>query len=161
MIRNVRWEDVDFKKKTLTIPETNLKTKGRGEHKVYLSKQALVICKDLRVMSDCPWIFPSVRKFKPLTDASLSAVFRRLHAKKIAEDSIGWTEPHLTEKEWKPVAATKHGTARACFKTWARTDQNRSLFDDDAVLCMVHKLKDDYAGAYNRATLEPERREVM
>lgn len=162
MVRNARWEDVDFKKKTLTVPETNLKTKGRGEHTVYLSKQALDILKDLRVMTDCPWIFPSVRKSKPLTDASLSAVFRRLHAKKIEEDGIGWVDPHLTEKEGKPVVATQHGTARACFKTWARTGQNRSLFDDDAVeLCMAHKLKDDYAGAYNRATLEPERRKVM
>ena len=26
---------------------------------------------------------------------------------------------------------------------------------------MAHKLKDDYAGAYNRAQLEDERREVM
>lgn len=26
---------------------------------------------------------------------------------------------------------------------------------------MAHKLKDDYGGAYNRATLEAERRAVM
>ena len=35
-------------------------------------------------------------------------------------------------------------------------------FDTDAVeLCMAHHLKDDYNGAYNRTTLEEERREVM
>ena len=127
MVRNARWEDVDFKKKTLTVPKSNLKTKGRGEHTVYLSKQAIDILKDLRVMTDCPWIFPSVRKSKPLTDASLSAVFRRLHAKKIAEDGIGWVDPHLTEKEGKPVVATQHGTARACFKATLEPERRKVM----------------------------------
>ena len=57
---------------------------------------------------------------------------------------------------------TQHATARASFKTWASTGENRKKFDSDAVeLCMAHHLKDDYNGAYNRATLEAERREVM
>lgn len=60
------------------------------------------------------------------------------------------------------VIATQHGTSRASFKTWTKTGENRKLFDEEAVeLCMAHKLQDDYGGAYNRATLEPERRQVM
>ena len=57
---------------------------------------------------------------------------------------------------------TQHATARASFKTWASTGENRKKFDADAVeLCMAHQLKDDYNGAYNRTTLVEERREVM
>lgn len=53
-------------------------------------------------------------------------------------------------------------TARASFKTWASTGENRKKFDADAVeLCMAHHLRDDYNGAYNRTPLEEERREVM
>ena len=162
MVRNARWEDIDFKNRTLTVPESNLKTKGKGEHTVYLSEQAVEIIKSIPKLPDCPWIFPSVRKSSPLTDASLSAVFRRMHEKKFAADGIGWVDPMQTEKEGSPIVATQHGTARACFKTWARTGENRRLYDDDAVeLCLAHKLKDSYEGAYNRAQLEPERRRVM
>ena len=45
---------------------------------------------------------------------------------------------------------TQHATARASFKTWASTGENRKKFDADAVeLCMAHHLRDDYNGAYN------------
>ena len=97
-----------------------------------------------------------------LTDAAMSSVFRRLHAKKFEKDGIGWVDPVQTEKMGKTVIATQHGTARACFKTWSKTGENRKLMDEDAVeLCMAHGLKDDYDGAYNRAELESERRYVM
>jgi hypothetical protein len=57
---------------------------------------------------------------------------------------------------------TQHATARASFKTWASSGENRKRFDVDAVeLCLAHHLKDDYNGAYNRSTLEEERRAVM
>lgn len=162
MVRFIKWSDIDFKTRTLTIPEENLKTKNRGDHTVFLSDQTLTILNSMTMYPGVEWVFPSKRKMKPLTDAAMSAVFKRLHEKKLAEDGIGWVDPVQTEKEKRPVVATQHGTARACFKTWSKTGENRKLLDEDAVeLCMAHGLKDDYDGAYNRAELENERRFVM
>ena len=162
MARLIKWDDIDFKNKTLTIPEDSNKTKGKGEHTVFLSDQALEILNSMTIYPGVDWVFPSKRKMVALTDAAMSSVFRRLHAKKFENDGIGWVDPVQTEKLGKPVIATQHGTARACFKTWSKTGENRKLMDEDAVeLCMAHGLKDDYDGAYNRAELESERRYVM
>lgn len=80
----------------------------------------------------------------------------------LSSSQEGWLDKTQTKDLGTPVVATAHGTARATFDTWCRTGENRKVFDDDAVeLCLTDNLKDDYNGAYNRATLEPERRFVM
>ncbi len=162
MARYARWSDVDLNAKTLTIPEENLKTKNRGAHTVFLSDAAISILKRLPRYKHVDLLFPSPRRMSYLSDASMSVVFKRMHAKRFSIDRIGWIDPVQTKKTGSPCIATQHGTARACFKTWASTGENRKIFDIEAVeLCMAHKLHDDYDGAYNRATLEKERRDVM
>jgi len=59
---------------------------------------------------------------------------------------------------------TLHGTARASFRTWAKDDAlgNNRLFDQEAVeLCLLHAKRDTYKGAYDRTSLDKERRMVM
>ena len=108
------------------------------------------------------WVFPSPRKLEPFSDAAMGKVFDDLHLLDVKRGGRGWIDPVQSKEKGYPVGATAHGTCRATFKTWARTGENRQLLDDEAVeLCLAHKLKDDYDGAYNRATLEDERREVM
>ena len=83
-------------------------------------------------------IFPSPRQKRELSDAAMGVVFARLHERSLQSGGKGWIDPVLSKKEGVLV------------------------FDEEAVeLCMAHKLQDDYGGAYNRATLEPERRQVM
>ena len=87
--------------------------------------------------------------------------FKDMHEQRLAYDGIGWIDPVLNQKLGKPCIATELGTARAGFKTWAGTGENRKLLDDDAVeLCMAHRLKDDFGDTYNRSTLENERRSL-
>ena len=162
MARYARWRDIDFKAKTLTIHEESLKTKGRGAHTAFLSDEALAVLDCVTPINGCDYIFASPHTLEPFSDAALGKVIKDLHEAKFASDGIGWIDREASAREGRPVVATAHGTARATFKTWARTGENRKRLDDEAVeLCLAHKLKDDYAGAYNRATLEDERREVM
>lgn len=162
MVRFAKWSDIDFEAHTLTIPQEHIKTKKSGAHVVFLSSAALAILKMVPRVDGVDLIFPSPLKLKPLSDAAMGKVFKDMHEHRLAHDGIGWIDPVLTKKLGKPCIATQHGTARAGFKTWARTGENRKLLDDDAVeLCMAHRLKDDYGGAYNRTTLEDERRFVM
>ena len=162
MARYVRWRDIDFKAKTLTIHEESLKTKGRGAHTAFLSDEALAVLDRIEPIQGCEFVFASPHTLEPFSDAALGKVIKDLHEAKFASDGIGWIDREASAREGRPVIATAHGTARATFKTWARTGENRKRLDDEAVeLCLAHKLRDDYNGAYNRATLEDERREVM
>lgn len=162
MARLARWSDVDLEKRILRIPEANFKTKGRGDHIVYLSSAAIKILTLLPRYSTAGYLFPSPRTMQALSDNAMRAVIQQLHEEKLSKDGIGWIDPILSQKMGKPCMITQHATARASFKTWASSGENRKRFDVDAVeLCLAHHLKDDYNGAYNRSTLEEERRAVM
>lgn len=160
MVRFLKWSDIDLDNKTATIYESSIKTKGRGKHTVFLSKEALALLDKLPRINE--WVFPSPVKLQPMSDAAMGKVFDILHDRNIKAGGRGWIDPEQTKEKGYPVGATAHGTCRASFKTWARSGENRKKLDDEAVeLCLAHKLKDDYAGAYNRTKLEDERREVM
>lgn len=162
MVRLLKWSDIDEKDRTTLIPESSLKTKGRGAHTVFLSDAALDILRMVPRTEGVDYVFYSPRKKVPLSDMVFSGVFQQLHKERFEKDGIGWIDPVQSAAKGMPVVATQHGTARAGFKTWASSGENRKLFDADAVeLCLAHNLKDDYGGAYNRSTLEPERRYVM
>lgn len=160
MVRFAKWEDLNFKKKTLTVKESSIKTKGRGSHTVFLSTQAIDLLKSLKPTGE--FIFPTKSKDAPMSDAAMGKVIRDLHQESLEEGGRGWIDPVQSKEKHETIIATIHGTARATFKTWARSGENRKILDDDAVeLCLAHNLKDDYDGAYNRATLENERRQIM
>lgn len=159
MARMLKWSDIDFKNKVAIVDESSIKTKGMGKHIVFLSNQAIELLKGLH--RECDWVFPNIKK-KPFSDATPGDVIRRLHEENIENGGQGWIDPEQSKEQGKAVVATIHGTARATFKTWTRTGENRKLLDEEAVeLCMAHNLKDAYDGAYNRAKLELERRQVM
>lgn len=89
---------------------------------------------------------------------------RGLHETRFAADGRGWVDPHITTAQGHPAVITLHGTARASFRTWAKDDVlgNNRRFDQEAVeLCLLHSKKDIYRGAYDRAKLEGERRQIM
>lgn len=156
MVRYMRWSNVDFEHHLVKIESDTIKTKSRGDHYVFLSTQAENLLKNLPRYDGCDLVFPSPKLLSVMSDASLSKVIKDMSEKR------PWLDPVMSKEEGRPVLATMHGTARATFKTWASTGENRRELDSDAVeLCLAHKLRDDYDGAYNRAELEPERRKVM
>lgn len=164
MVRLIRWEDVDYEKRILRVREESIKTKGRGDHYVYLSIAAVELLKSMPRANSSPWVFPSPKDggIRPLSDGAMDRIIDVLHKKNVAMGGKGWIDPVQSKQEGRPVIITQHGTCRASFKTWSKTGERRKLLDEEAVeLCLAHKLEDDYGGAYNRATLEPERRFVM
>ena len=97
-----------------------------------------------------------------MSDATPGKVFEDMHIQSLSTGGAGWVDPVLSKLEKKLVRATFHGTSRAGLKTWSRSGEQRNTIDKEAVeLCMGHKLEDPYDGAYDRATLEDERRDVL
>lgn len=79
MARLARWSDVDFEKRILRVPEAHFKTKGRGDHIVYLSSAAIKILNLLPKYSDTGYLFPSPRTMLALSDNAMRAVLQQLN----------------------------------------------------------------------------------
>ena len=80
-IRQMRWEQIDWKAATLTIPRQQMKTKKRdGAFVTPLPRQALALLEDLRPLTGhWPWCFPSRNNPKdaPISEAALPEALSR------------------------------------------------------------------------------------
>lgn len=77
-MRQMEWSEIDFDKAVWTIPEGKMKM--RQPHAVPLSRQALAILADMRILSGSgQYVFPSVRtRSRPISDNTLNASLRRM-----------------------------------------------------------------------------------
>lgn len=152
-----KWEDIDLEKGVWVVPEDDMKVKN-GKFKVMLSRQAISILESLP--KDGEYVFRS--GYGGVTSAALYNTIREINFQR---ESIGlpkWIDKEQQEKYGREVIITAHGVARASFKTWTRTGENLRKFHTDAVeLCLAHTIDKKYDGAYDRASLEEERRLVM
>lgn len=159
MARTLKWTDINFEEKTATIREEALKTKGRGKHTVFLSREALAILKQIPQTEE--YVFTN-QSGKPFSDAAPGMVIKQMNRERAKDNLEPWLDHEQSTKKQEQIIITAQGTARASFKTWTKTGENRKLLDEEAVeLCMAHNLIDDYDGAYNRTKLEDERRGIM
>lgn len=164
-VRLATWDEFDLEAGTWEIPAEHDKIKAAGRSReIYLSKEAVGFLKTQKARHpDSTLIFPN-GKGKPLTDMAATVAIRRLHESKLAQDGIGWIDAAHLKATGERSIVTIHGTARSSFKTWTKDDTlgNNRLFDQEAVeLCLLHARKDAYNGAYDRSTLETERRKIM
>lgn len=163
-LRFATWDEIDLENKIWTIPVEHDKIKLPGrDRRIFLSDQAITILRQLPKHDDCNLLFPNTYKNK-LSDAAVTMFLRGLHEVRMAADGRGWVDPHVKNADGQPSVITLHGTARASFRTWAKNDElgNNRRFDQEAVeLCLLHAKKDIYRGAYDRANLEKERRQIM
>lgn len=163
-VRMAQWCEFDLKKGIWSIPieHDKIKTPNR-DRTIYLSSQAIRLLKNLPRAVESDFVFFST-KFGAFSDCALSMCLRGLHENKLSEDNIGWIDPVKTKSTGKPAVITLHGTARATFRTWAKSDElgNNRNFDQEAVeLCLLHSKNDAYQGAYDRAKLTKERQFIM
>lgn len=136
-LRGARWSEFDLAVGEWRIPAERMK-KAR-EHLVPLSRQALVILRELRLLSgNGDLLFPSVRSnARPMSDNTLNAALR----------SLGFAAGEQTA----------HG-----FRTLASTRLNESGFNGDLIeLQLAHVEQDRSRAAYNRASRMDDRREMM
>ena len=77
-LRHARWSEIDFEKAVWTVPAATMKMKR--PHRVPLSRQALVILRELHAMTgQGEFVFPAVDSFRrPISNNTLNAALRRL-----------------------------------------------------------------------------------
>jgi integrase len=77
-LRLARWKEVDFETAVWTVPAETMKMKR--PHRVPLSRQAIVILRELRAITgQGEYVFPAVNSFRrPMSNNTLNAALRRL-----------------------------------------------------------------------------------
>jgi integrase len=129
-----RWHEFDLESGTWLIPAARMK--GRREHMVPLSSQALGVFTELKTLSfGADYVFPNMfDPHKAMSAGTLNAAF-----------------------SYMKISADPHGL-RSCFSTWANEHGYRS---DVIEACLAHAEPNSVRGSYNRAMYWPERRKLM
>jgi len=136
-IRFAEWKEIDFKNRVWVIPAD--KMKAREEHTLPLSNQAIAILKEIEPYSrDSKYIFPSsLGKSRALSENTLNTAFKRL----------GFGGEMVS-----------HGF-RSMFSTLA---YESGKFRGEVIESLLaHKDPNEVRRAYNRASYENEKREVI
>ena len=160
-VRLATWSQIDLERKVWIVPETSMKVKGRGDFVVYLSDAAVALLKSLPYSGENKLIFPTIHG-SALSDMAMNMQIRRLNAEAASRGEDVWCDEVQSLRFGRTVVITQHGTSRASFKTWTKSEGNAKRFNSDAVeLCLAHRIDHRFNGAYDRAEMEEERREVM
>ena len=131
-IRGARWPEIDLQGKVWTVPSERMKAKK--EHRVPLSKQALVLLAGLPRFEGHELLFPG-RSNAPLSDMSLTACMRRMK-----------------------LTAVPHGF-RSTFRDWAA---ERTNFPRDvAEMALSHAIVSEVEAAYRRGDMLAKRGRMM
>ena len=129
-VRGATWHEIDFDAKLWTVPAERMKA-GR-EHRIPLSNAALSVLKTLPRRGDL--LFPGRRDDTQLSDASLSAVLRRMGRPDI----------------------TVHGF-RSTFRDWCAESVNSAFPREVCEHALAHSLPDRVEAAYRRGDLLDKR----
>ena len=132
--RGAVWSEIDLLKKIWTIPAKRMKS-GK-EHRVPLSKEAVILLKAMARQSVNEYVFPGVREQKPLSDASLSKALKSAGA----------------------GACTVHGF-RSTFRDWATEVAHAPREVAEAAL--AHAVGDTVERSYARSDALERRRDLM
>jgi integrase len=133
-LRRAEWSELDLKSAIWRIPGVRMKM--RREHVVPLSRQAVGILKEAKLLSgSARYVFPSIRSLhRPMSENTINAALRRL----------GYGADEMTG----------HG-----FRSTASTLLNESgIWNSDAIeRALAHKDSDQVRAAYHRGAHWDER----
>lgn len=131
-VRGARWPEFDLEAKLWTVPADRMK--GKREHRVPLSKQAIALLKAAPRVEGTDVVFPGV-KGQPLSDMSLLKVMRTMGLEQVP-----------------------HGF-RSTFRDWAaeRTNFPRDL----AEMALAHVVESKVEAAYRRGDMFAKRLQMM
>jgi integrase len=129
-----RWDEIDLKNKTWTIPAERMK--GRKEHRVPLSAPAVALLEQLHDSRTGEFVFPGSKPARPLSRMALPMLMRRL----------GRTD------------ITIHGF-RSTFCDWAA---ERTSYPNHVVeMALAHAVPSAVEAAYRRGDLLAKRQQLM
>ncbi len=144
-VRGATWDEISFKDRVWIVPAQRMK--GRAEHRVPLTENAIDLLKSLDRFAGGNFIFPAPRGGK-LSDAALSACMKRVNHARIGG--------FLDSRSGK--AAVPHGL-RSTFRDWCgeRTDFPRDM----AEIALAHNVGSEVERAYRRGDMLEKRRKMM
>jgi len=128
-----KWSEIDLDNRVWTIPKERMK--AGVEHRIPLSDQAMKILSQMAEHKMSDYVFPNRTNGKPMSNAGMSSVLKRLERTDI----------------------TVHGF-RSTFRDYVAEKTNTPERTAEAAL--AHKLKDASEAAYQRGDLI-EKREIL
>ncbi|RLC17400.1 MAG: integrase, partial [Deltaproteobacteria bacterium] len=132
-IRGAVWDEFDLETGVWTVPAERMK--GRKEHRVPLSPQALELIKSLPVIDGSPLLFPAPRGGKKLSDMAMTALLKRMG-----------------------VESTAHGF-RTSLRTWAAEETEHLPIV--AEMALAHAQESKVVAAYQRGDLFKKRTALL
>lgn len=130
-----KWADIDLTRAVWTIPGDEMKAKGKGNHVVPLSKQAVKLLKAQQNKDDV-YVFPAPTPGRPLSNNAMLALIDRMGRK---------------------GEITAHGF-RSSFLDWVREETNHD--PDAARLQLAHTIDDKTGAAYRRGDMFRKRKAI-
>lgn len=138
-LRQLRWEEVDFKKKLLVIPPERMKMRKQNPHEflVPLSTQAIQVLKGLKELElHADLVFPTNRPNRPLSENAFA----------VALQTMGYSgDKHQP-----------HG-----FRSTASTMLHELNWNHEVIETALAHARPGVSGIYNRSHLLPQRREML
>ena len=136
-LRCATWQKFDFEAGQWRIPAERMKM--RRTHIVPLSRQALVILRELKKFSgNCKYLFPSIRtETRPISDATMLNALRRM----------GYQKHEMSVHGFRSIASTLLN----------ELGYNRDWIERQ----LAHGDSNEVRAAYNYAEYLPERRRMM
>lgn len=149
-VRGARWSEIDLERGLWTIPESRMKA-GR-EHRVALPKAAIDLLRNTQRIASTDLIWPGQGMNKPMSDATLAALVKKMHLAETKVGNVGWIDP----KTGRP--AVPHGF-RSTFRDWvAETTEYPS---EMAEIALAHEVGTSVERAYRRGDMLERRRAMM
>lgn len=150
--REATWDEIDMESGLWTIPAAKMKVKGGREHRVPLSAAAMAVLKATPPVAGTPLIWPGQGLRKPMTDMTLAAMVKKMHAKEVAAGRAGWLDPR------RERPAVPHGF-RSTFRDWVAETTNYP--GDMAEIALAHDVGNKVEQAYRRGDQLEKRRQMM
>lgn len=155
-VRAATWGEIDLGSAVWTIPGDRMKMDK--EHRVLLSKPAVALLNALPRFEGVDLVFPSPKDGGELSDATLAAVVKRMHAAQTDAGRAGYLDPKQLGKNGLPRVAVPHGF-RSTFRDWAG---ERTFYPGDmAEMALAHKIDDKTEAAYRRGDMLAKRVKMM
>ncbi|WP_425416138.1 tyrosine-type recombinase/integrase [Oricola indica] len=131
---NAKWHEIDFQARTWNVPKERMKL--RRAHTVPLTNEAMAILYPLHEARISDWVFPGMKRGKPLSNMAMELLLRRMGA----------------------TGITVHGF-RSSFRDWAGDET--SFPREVAEAALAHLVGNAVEQAYRRGDALNKRRDLM
>jgi len=153
-VRGMTWNELEMESKNSTASATWIipasRMKAQKEHRVALTSESVALLLSLPRVENCSLVFPST-KGKQLSDMTISATMRRMHAKDTKHGGEGFIDPQMKRP------AVPHGL-RSTFRDWAA---EHGYDRDMAEMQLAHSVGSTTERAYRRTDMVERRRAMM